>query len=192
MGWLGNGLLRPRRIREGVTQVKKGHIFLGFEYFFQWRERGGEAMKKKSIPLCLSAVSGVEPSSFPSACLCVAVVGDQSQSFAHFHKFPSSLPFFLDFAAPFLFPPVRDWQVSKSNRSSCRLGRSDLCVKVRCPSQLKLGPRKSRKTAKSVFLFSLLSVAVINNSEKPGHTNRKGKEEIERKKTQIEFPSHRN
>lgn len=28
-----------------------------------------------------------------------------------------------------------------------------MCVKVRCPSQLKLGPRKSRKTAKSVFFF---------------------------------------
>jgi hypothetical protein len=42
-----------------------------------------------------------------------------------------------------------------------------------------------------LLLFSLFLVAVIN-SEKPGHTHQKKGKETKERKTQIEFPSHRN
>jgi hypothetical protein len=60
-----------------------------------------------------------------------------------------------------------------------------VCVKVRCPSQLKLGPRKSRKTAKSVFFFIIIIFSLFGRRHQQRktrpHSPEKGKRN-ERKK----------
>ena len=161
----------------GSCEVKKGHIFVrGLSLFFH---------RRREIPplraFQLSPVSNLSkpPHTTPYFnfyfILCVVVVGGPITELCAFFfflqiSFCQVCHFFVYFAAPFLFPVwgLASLQIQSEQQLSTRYRSVLVCVKVWCPSQLKLGPPKVVKLPKVFFIFSSFSVAVINNSEKPG------------------------
>lgn len=164
----------------GSCEVKKGHIFVwGLSLFFHRRREISPLRAFQLSPVSnLSKPPHTTPYFNFYFILCVVVVGGPITELCAFFFFFLNKFHFVKFAI-FSYISLRrfssrcgDWQVSKSNRSSsCRLGigRSWCCaLRSWCPSQLKLGPPKVVKLPKVFFIFSSFSVAVINNSEKPG------------------------